>query len=57
MSQPTIAQLRQKEEREMMKEGVFPVFLACPELDVSEYHDKAIQSFLKSPTCKGKQAK
>jgi len=57
MSQPTIAQLRQKEEREMMKNGVSPAFFACPELDVSESHDKAIKSFLKSPTCKGKQAK
>ncbi len=57
MSQPTIAQLRQKEECEMMKNGVFPVFFACPEHDVSESHDKAIQSFFKSSTCEGKKAK
>jgi len=37
--------------------GCFPCFFACPELDVSEFHDKEIKSFLKSPTCKGKQAK
>jgi len=56
MNKPTNAQLRQKEEREMMKKGVFPVFLACPERDVPECHDNAIQYFLNSATCKGKQA-
>ena len=57
MSQLTRAQSRQNEEREMMKRGVFPVCLALPELDVSESHDKAIQSFLKSSTCEGKKEK
>jgi hypothetical protein len=57
MSKLTNAQLRQKEERKMMKEGVFPVFFACPELDVSEYHDRAIKSFFESSTCKDKEAK
>jgi hypothetical protein len=57
MSKLTNAQLRQIEEREMIKKGVSPAFLACPELDVRQYHDKAIQSFLKSPTYKGKPAK
>ena len=57
MSQLTIAQLRQKNERKMMKKGVSPVFLACPEHDVSGSHDKAIRSFVNSSTCKGRKAK
>lgn len=57
MNKLTNAQLRQKEERVIMKNGVSPVFFACPELDVSEHHDRAIRSFLYSSTCKGKQAK
>lgn len=46
MNKPTIAQLRQIKEREMMKEGVSPVCLAFPENDVKQYHRRAIRLFL-----------
>ena len=55
MENYTCAQLQQIEERNKMKRGVFPFCLACPELGVSESHDKAIRSFLNSSTCKGKK--
>lgn len=46
MSQLTIAQLRQKKEREMMKRGVSPVCLAFPEHDVQHRHNIGIRKFL-----------
>jgi len=52
----TRAQLRQLEEREMMKEGICPVFFACPEMDVGEFHKRAIDFFLNSPTFQDKLA-
>jgi hypothetical protein len=52
----TTAQLHQIEERKMMKNGVFPVFFARPELDVLHSHENACRSFLNSSTCRWKKA-
>lgn len=52
----TSAQLRQHKECEMMKEGLCPVFFACPEMDVCEFHKRAIDFFLNSSTFQDKLA-
>lgn len=57
MKKYTRAQLQQIEEHKMMEEGVSPSFFACPELDASNFHEKAIKSILNSSICQGKETK